>query len=104
MAFPVLPRRRRYAAGGEVSKSTTSGSRPHERMKATSSCGASQTLSVCRSGWKFNCASPISEASITTVTTPPRSEEHTSELQSLMRNSYDVFCLTKKKHNNKHHK
>src|SRR3546814_4925475 len=27
-----------------------------------------------------------------------RSEEHTSELQSLMRISYDVFCL-KKKHN-----
>src|SRR3546814_9769477 len=30
-----------------------------------------------------------------------RSEEHTSELQSLMRNSYDVFCLKKKKHTNK---
>src|SRR3546814_7413927 len=29
-----------------------------------------------------------------------RSEEHTSELQSLMRTSYAVFCL-KKKHNNK---
>src|SRR3546814_9111320 len=27
-----------------------------------------------------------------------RSEEHTSELQSLMRNSYAVFCLQKKKH------
>src|SRR3546814_4119418 len=27
-----------------------------------------------------------------------RSEEHTSELQSLMRISYDVFCLKKKKH------
>src|SRR3546814_998877 len=26
-----------------------------------------------------------------------RSEEHTSELQSLMRISYDVLCLTKKK-------
>src|SRR3546814_1430723 len=26
-----------------------------------------------------------------------RSEEHTSELQSLMRSSYDVFCLKKKK-------
>src|SRR3546814_3751963 len=26
-----------------------------------------------------------------------RSEEHTSELQSLMRSSYAVFCLTKKK-------
>src|SRR3546814_7571763 len=28
-----------------------------------------------------------------------RSEEHTSELQSLMRNSYAVFCLKKKKNN-----
>src|SRR3546814_10086376 len=28
--------------------------------------------------------------------TGPRSEEHTSELQSLMRNSYAVFCLKKK--------
>src|SRR3546814_3762045 len=27
----------------------------------------------------------------------PRSEEHTSELQSLMRNSYAVVCLKKKK-------
>src|SRR3546814_4563032 len=37
-----------------------------------------------------------------TVVVPPgrylcRSEEHTSELQSLMRNSYAVFCFTKKK-------
>src|SRR3546814_1600505 len=30
-----------------------------------------------------------------------RSEEHTSELQSLMRISYAVFCLKKKKKNNK---
>src|SRR3546814_5312537 len=29
-----------------------------------------------------------------------RSEEHTSELQSLMRNSYAVFCLKKKINNN----
>src|SRR3546814_7695246 len=29
-----------------------------------------------------------------------RSEEHTSELQSLMRISYAVFCLKKKKQNN----
>src|SRR3546814_1757380 len=33
--------------------------------------------------------------------TPPRSEEHTSELQSLMRSSYDVFCLKKKKQDKK---
>src|SRR3546814_2665442 len=32
----------------------------------------------------------------------PRSEEHTSELQSLMRISYAVFCL-KKKNNKEHH-
>src|SRR3546814_9536452 len=32
-----------------------------------------------------------------TDTDPTRSEEHTSELQSLMRNSYAVFCLTNKK-------
>src|SRR3546814_6090470 len=30
---------------------------------------------------------------------PSRSEEHTSELQSLMRISYAVFCLKKKKSN-----
>src|SRR3546814_981288 len=34
-----------------------------------------------------------------------RSEEHTSELQSLMRISYAVFCLKKKnKHNHPHNK
>src|SRR3546814_10496112 len=32
----------------------------------------------------------------TTGQSPQRSEEHTSELQSLMRISYAVFCLTKK--------
>src|SRR3546814_6555103 len=31
---------------------------------------------------------------------PPRSEEHTSELQSLMRISYAVFCLKKKNMSN----
>src|SRR3546814_4548097 len=30
-----------------------------------------------------------------------RSEEHTSELQPLMRNSYAVFCLKKKKNKKK---
>src|SRR3546814_9980852 len=49
----------------------------------------------------------------TTISGDRRSEEHTSELQSLMRNSYAVFCLKKKKKNTtktnnnityKHHK
>src|SRR3546814_5187430 len=34
------------------------------------------------------------------VTVRPRSEEHTSELQSLMRISYAVFCLKKKTNQN----
>src|SRR3546814_3576792 len=34
----------------------------------------------------------------------PRSEEHTSELQSLMRISYAVFCLQKKQRNTQHPK
>src|SRR3546814_10864767 len=41
---------------------------------------------------------PVSQAAIDAgwrVAT--RSEEHTSELQSLMRNSYAVFCLNKQK-------
>src|SRR3546814_10030402 len=33
------------------------------------------------------------------LTRLPRSEEHTSELQSLMRIPYAVLCLKKKKHN-----
>src|SRR3546814_8900892 len=32
-----------------------------------------------------------------------RSEEHTSELQSLMRNSYAVFCLKKKQNKRSTH-
>src|SRR3546814_7243880 len=35
------------------------------------------------------------------IRTARRSEEHTSELQSLMRISYAVFCLKKKKHKHK---
>src|SRR3546814_18697827 len=34
---------------------------------------------------------------------PARSEEHTSELQSLMRISYAVFCLKKKTHTKTHY-
>src|SRR3546814_7512810 len=33
------------------------------------------------------------------IVKPMRSEEHTSELQSLMRISYAVFCLKQKKNN-----
>src|SRR3546814_9790521 len=46
---------------------------------------------------------PTRDPSMTQMTfgDAERSEEHTSELQSLMRISYAVFCLKKKKTNNK---
>src|SRR3546814_1228237 len=46
---------------------------------------------------------PISGAAADTAARHQRSEEHTSELQSLMRISYAVFCL-KKKNKTKHTK
>src|SRR3546814_7020200 len=58
------------------------------------------------------CAAPLPspfsviEGTMVTAVAPDpittRSEEHTSELQSLMRISYAVFCLKKKKIHNQH--
>src|SRR3546814_3432113 len=44
------------------------------------------------------CDHDAYETVIDAATLDRRSEEHTSELQSLMRNSYAVFCLKKKTH------
>src|SRR3546814_10003164 len=46
--------------------------------------------------WHYYC--PINPLSKKPTILSLRSEEHTSELQSLMRISYAVFCLKKKKH------
>src|SRR3546814_1812134 len=43
-------------------------------------------------------SSPLIYDSMTTQSVGESSEEHTSELQSLMRISYAVFCLKKKTH------
>src|SRR3546814_8131206 len=48
---------------------------------------------------QFFSSSPSGKTTETTcLPAASRSEEHTSELQSLMRISYAVFCLKKKKH------
>src|SRR3546814_2564426 len=57
-------------------------------------CAAAR-CSACRS----RCSSPVSRRRRSPMTAGNRSEEHTSELQSLMRISYAVFCLKKKKKN-----
>src|SRR3546814_5778352 len=46
-------------------------------------------------------SSTAASAHATAIPTTRRSEEHTSELQSLMRISYAVFCLKKKKNKEK---
>src|SRR3546814_5378294 len=45
-----------------------------------------------------SCCAPAPNQTPRSHSAPPRSEEHTSELQSLMRISYAVFCLKKKKY------
>src|SRR3546814_8522499 len=53
----------------------------------------------CRRNAGCHCARNFLHSALLSVDTPlaQRSEEHTSELQSLMRISYAVFCLKKKK-------
>src|SRR3546814_2124618 len=51
------------------------------------------------------CCSPLFhpwDATLGSVAAVSRSEEHTSELQSLMRISYAVFCLKKKNYKHQH--
>src|SRR3546814_5009894 len=83
-------------------------------------CGGESGMDACRAGEhlpvgtplrpKPACGRPLSSVAIILrlgeepfsgathqPTTALRSEEHTSELQSLMRISYAVFCLKKKK-------
>src|SRR3546814_2101870 len=53
-------------------------------------------------GWTWKYVRPLLQKAGHEVLSPTftgRSEEHTSELQSLMRISYPVFCLKKKKNN-----
>src|SRR3546814_8998168 len=45
----------------------------------------------------LGAADPLSVTGLRIKNVKTRSEEHTSELQSLMRTSYAVFCLKKKK-------
>src|SRR3546814_6609074 len=59
--------------------------RRHEKLAAEAA--PARALALARPCWR-SCAPPSGQGS----------EEHTSELQSLMRISYAVFCLKKKKH------
>src|SRR3546814_3899399 len=79
-ALPLLPPRSRPGAAGEPFHGTRrrlQGRRPRARPRAGAGGGA--------------------ERGDAGTARRERSEEHTSELQSLLRISYAVFCLKKKK-------
>src|SRR3546814_1346840 len=78
----------------EKRKSSSLRSRPHPALRATFSRFAGEGLEPA-----FRVTGSVRSA-LRPPARPPRSEEHTSELQSLMRTSYAAFCLTKKIHNN----
>src|SRR3546814_3436677 len=68
------------------------------RSRATCCCTASRRpASTVRRFAIPSCASLRRAPNGRFPSAPNRSEEHTSELQSLMRISYAVFCLKKKK-------
>src|SRR3546814_7435404 len=70
--------------------------RPIRRLSRHSS--GTRGRSAQRPSLTSSAGSTVIEPSTAIATTriEPRSEEHTSELQSLMRISYAVFCLKKK--------
>src|SRR3546814_5712101 len=78
------------------------GASPSRRLRPSAS-GTIRHLQLLRGGeavsnQALKCVEPHS-ASFAGISESSRSEEHTSELQSLMRISYAVFCLKKKKIN-----
>src|SRR3546814_1404058 len=76
--------------GSSDSPSTTAGEASPTPYASSSGHGR-------RSGPNWSARASMIGTISTMPAKSPRSEEHTSELQSLMRSSYAVFCLKKKK-------
>src|SRR3546814_12189349 len=72
----------------------------HRQIESCESTCAGYPIAVDneQSALEAGCGESLSKGSFMF----PRSEEHTSELQSLMRISYAVFCLQKKIHQHIH--
>src|SRR3546814_4538390 len=87
-AFPAsTPKVRYYAMGENKWKASASWPPASVKMQRLYLRSDGRANSLWGNG-RLDAAAPGKE--------PVRSEEHTSELQSLMRISYAVFCLTKK--------
>src|SRR3546814_968618 len=88
-AFPKRQSATRAMAPSGMGRRASTAWRSWPEMRSPGNCGAA-------------CPA-IPTTPTVAIWKPKRSEEHTSELQSLMRISYAVFCLKKKKNtkNNK---
>src|SRR3546814_9213201 len=72
-----------------------------ERMtKGESNKQIAYTLEIAETTVKAHVSAILRKLNVHNRVQAIRSEEHTSELQSLMRISYAVFCLKKKKNKN----
>src|SRR3546814_9454997 len=75
-----------WCRGGRCSNARSAGRWRGSCVRAAS---VGRSAAAEAAAWKFRDLAPD----------PPRSEEHTSELQSLMRIPYAVFCVKKKNQN-----
>src|SRR3546814_3779944 len=88
------------SGAGSASHSGWSSAMGGSKFAASASENTVAPASEPKPEWLFQKSRPASASRVTRTypSTPSwRSEEHTSELQSLMRISYVVFCLKKKK-------
>src|SRR3546814_2867624 len=69
---------------------------PSERMPSNFCAAMKRSATMPMNSVDTIVAIPIRPNVVPMIVSKCRSEEHTSELQSLMRNSYAVFCLKKK--------
>src|SRR3546814_6655983 len=71
-------------------------------IRSCSQTGSAPTIWPTVARRRGSRASPSRRRASDALTPRHRSEEHTSELQSLLRISYAVFCLKNKTHNHQH--
>src|SRR3546814_1596928 len=107
----ILPRRVRVRQTARLQAAwrpptRNSASNPPPKTNSTPGSGTGVSRKACRLPWTSVALPTIQPWSLMSqakskvqpvAPTTRRSEEHTSELQSLMRISYAVFCLKKKK-------
>src|SRR3546814_1324292 len=84
-----------FALHEEIDAMLAAGLTPWQALSAATRTPGEFIAKTVPGAAKFGVVAPGYRAELLLVA--DRSEEHTSELQSLMRSSYAVFCLKKKK-------